>query len=54
MFMLLCQQIFRHGDRAPTGPLPIDRANESFWPYGWGELTDVSNLLSLGNNVDML
>ena len=36
-------QIFRHGDRAPVYDLPIDTFNESHWPYGYGQLTDVSN-----------
>ena len=31
-----------HGDRAPTKNLPIDIHNASYWPYGYGELTDVS------------
>ena len=37
-------QVYRHGDRAPTKKLPIDIYNESYWDYGYGELTNVSSV----------
>ena len=34
-------KIYRHGDRAPTGPYPTDpNTNESAWPVEYGELTN--------------
>ncbi|XP_067931912.1 putative acid phosphatase 5 [Watersipora subatra] len=33
--------LYRHGDRAPTLKLPLDRVNSSYWKYGYGELTEV-------------
>jgi hypothetical protein len=35
--------IWRHGFRAPGGlPYPLDNYDESYWPRGWDQLTDVS------------
>lgn len=35
--------LWRHGDRAPVRlPYPNDQYNESYWPRGWQQLTNVS------------
>jgi len=46
--IVFSSQIFRHGDRAPTGTYPNDpyKNNETVWPEGMAQLTSVS-LLSL-------
>ncbi|CAA92013.2 Lysosomal acid phosphatase [Caenorhabditis elegans] len=34
--------VWRHGDRAPENlPYPSDPHNETFWPRGWNQLTNV-------------
>lgn len=34
--------MFRHGDRTPTECYPRDPYNNlSYWPEGWGQLTNV-------------
>lgn len=34
-------QVFRHGPRTPADTYPKDpHVNESFYPYGWGHLTN--------------
>ncbi|KJH47685.1 hypothetical protein DICVIV_06209 [Dictyocaulus viviparus] len=33
--------VWRHGDRAPVGTYPTDIHQESAWPNGWGELTEM-------------
>lgn len=41
-------QFFRHGARTPADTYPNDiHLNETFWPYGWGQLTNVSVILNL-------
>ena len=36
------QAIWRHGDRAPSNkPYPNDPNDESSWPRGWNQLTNV-------------
>ncbi|KAI6197355.1 hypothetical protein M3Y94_01214300 [Aphelenchoides besseyi] len=36
------QTIWRHGDRAPNSlPYPNDKYNESYWPRGWSQLTNL-------------
>ncbi|RWS06551.1 prostatic acid phosphatase-like protein [Dinothrombium tinctorium] len=38
---LCCAVVSRHGDRTPIFTYPNDPyRNESFWPEGWGELTE--------------
>lgn len=40
--LIYVQAIWRHGDRAPHRlPYPNDRNNESAWPRGWSQLTNV-------------
>ena len=37
-------QLFRHGDRTPVNPYPLDPyRNSSWWSTGWGQLTTVSS-----------
>uniref|UniRef100_A0AC34GA05 Uncharacterized protein n=1 Tax=Panagrolaimus sp. ES5 TaxID=591445 RepID=A0AC34GA05_9BILA len=46
------QAIWRHGDRSPTKlPYPNDIYDESYWPRGWSQLTDlgVEQLEELGS-----
>lgn len=46
-------QLFRHGDRTPIDPYPNDPwGNRTFWPVGWGQLTNVSKA-SLPKQVDV-
>lgn len=33
--------LYRHGDRTPTSTFPTDKYNESYWPLGWGQLTNL-------------
>lgn len=41
--LIIMQAIWRHGDRAPGDlPYPKDKYNETFWPRGWDQLTNVS------------
>lgn len=36
------QAIWRHGDRAPSKlAYPNDPYNETYWPRGWNQLTNV-------------
>ncbi|KAI6224127.1 Histidine phosphatase superfamily, clade-2-containing protein [Aphelenchoides besseyi] len=45
------QAIWRHGDRAPKRlPYPNDIYDETFWPYGWAQLTQlgVNQMTELG------
>lgn len=37
----------RHGAKAPVMAYPTEPYNISFWPNGWGNLTDVSNVNSV-------
>lgn len=40
--LVYVQAIWRHGDRAPNKlPYPNDEYNETAWPRGWGQLTNV-------------
>ncbi|OZC08952.1 hypothetical protein X798_04039 [Onchocerca flexuosa] len=40
--LVYVQAIWRHGDRAPNKlPYPNDAYNETAWPRGWGEITNV-------------
>lgn len=35
--------VWRHGDRAPNElPYPNDKYDQSYWPRGWAQLTNVS------------
>lgn len=35
-------QVFRHGARTPADTYPTDpHINETFQPYGWGQITNV-------------
>lgn len=37
-------QVFRHGPRTPADTYPTDpHVNQTFYPYGWGHITNVSN-----------
>ena len=38
---LFSLQVYRHGDRSPTGFFPTDK-NKNFWPQGLGQLTQVA------------
>lgn len=41
--LIFAHILFRHGDRNPIMPFPTDPwKNESFWPRGYGSLTNVS------------
>lgn len=31
--------VFRHGDRAPSNPYPLDPYDIKYWPNGWSQLT---------------
>lgn len=33
--------VYRHGDRTPLETFPKDKYNESYWPSGWGQLTNI-------------
>lgn len=45
--LVYVQAIWRHGDRAPTHlPYPNDEYNETVWPRGWGQITNVRISLS--------
>ncbi|EFO25007.2 hypothetical protein LOAG_03480 [Loa loa] len=40
--LVYVQAIWRHGDRAPNHlPYPNDEYNETAWPRGWGQITNV-------------
>ncbi|EFO15213.2 hypothetical protein LOAG_13299 [Loa loa] len=40
--LIYVQAIWRHGDRAPHQlPYPNDLNDESSWPRGWSQLTNV-------------
>jgi hypothetical protein len=44
LFHCLLNQIFRHGARTPADTFPNDpHINETFSPFGWGQLTNVSS-----------
>lgn len=34
-------QLHRHGDRTPFETYPGDKYDISYWPEGWGQLTNV-------------
>lgn len=39
-------QVVRHGSRTPVSTYPKDPyVNETFFPYGWGQLTNVSEFI---------
>ena len=39
--------LFRHGDRNIIDPYPKDPwRDQKYWPTGWGQLTNVSNISS--------
>ncbi|WKX93343.1 hypothetical protein Q1695_010973 [Nippostrongylus brasiliensis] len=42
--LLFVHVVWRHGDRAPTMTYPTDPHQESSWPNGWGELTQLGML----------
>jgi len=43
LFSFNFRQLFRHGPRTPVTTYPTDPyINETFMPYGWGALTNVS------------
>lgn len=45
-FFTVSMKIFRHGTRTPADTYPNDPyLNFTFDPFGWGALTNVSNLL---------
>uniref|UniRef100_A0AAF5Q0R8 Histidine acid phosphatase n=1 Tax=Wuchereria bancrofti TaxID=6293 RepID=A0AAF5Q0R8_WUCBA len=40
--LIYVQAIWRHGDRAPKQlPYPNDKYNETAWPRGWGQITNI-------------
>ncbi|KAK6106706.1 Histidine phosphatase (branch 2) family protein [Brugia pahangi] len=40
--LIYVQAIWRHGDRAPKQlPYPNDNYNETAWPRGWGQVTNI-------------
>lgn len=40
--LVMVNVLFRHGDRTPVNPYPLDPyRNSSFWSTGWGQLTTV-------------
>ncbi|KHJ95030.1 histidine acid phosphatase [Oesophagostomum dentatum] len=40
--LVFVQAVWRHGDRAPLGyPYPEDPYNETAWPRGWSQLTNL-------------
>lgn len=41
MELIGVQSIFRHGDRAPSNPLPNGKIGIEQWPNGWSQLTDL-------------
>lgn len=41
--LIFAHILYRHGDRNPITPFPTDPwKNESYWPRGYGSLTNVS------------
>lgn len=39
----MVHMVFRHGERTPADTYPKDpHINETFAPFGWGQLTNVS------------
>lgn len=52
--LIYVQAIWRHGDRAPDYlPYPNDAYNETAWPHGWGQLTDVGTLILQESTVHL-
>jgi broad specificity phosphatase PhoE len=41
MELVAVQSIFRHGDRAPSNPLPKGQIGLEQWPNGWSQLTEL-------------
>ncbi|KAI6177006.1 hypothetical protein M3Y97_00860200 [Aphelenchoides bicaudatus] len=41
MELIAVQSIFRHGDRAPSNPLPKGQIGIENWPNGWSQLTEL-------------
>lgn len=41
----------RHGARAPIATFPTDPYDVTFWPNGWGQLTDVSTKVTISSVV---
>lgn len=43
--LIFAHVLFRHGDRNPVASYPTDPwANVSYWPRGYGQLTNVSHI----------
>lgn len=41
---VLIFQVFRHGPRTPADTYPTDpHFNQTFYPYGWGHITNVKD-----------
>ena len=40
-FLFFTPQLFRHGDRSPVKAFPTDEHQESAWPQGFGQLSQV-------------
>ena len=41
-YPVIILQLYRHGDRTPVTTYPTDPYNNaSYWPDGWGQLTNV-------------
>lgn len=50
--ILFLLQIFRHGDRTPVEPYPLDPwKDQKWWPVGFGQLTNVSKSIFLSYHV---
>lgn len=45
----IVSQVFRHGPRTPADTYPTDpHINQTFHPFGWGHITNVRHILSIG------